>query len=246
MKYKKKRCDNLLVLGGFVEDLDTARRLIMAGKVRNTSDSVVSKASEKFLEDTEFIVDDKHSFVSRSAAKLKGALDKYVDDLSNMVCLDIGASTGGFTEVMLRKNAAKVYAVDVGTGLLHYKLRTDERVVVLEGINARHLSEKEIPEKGDILSCDVSFISLKTILPAVNPFLKKGAWAFTLIKPQFEAEKKDVPHGGIIIDKKLQQKIVNEINLFAKDRLNWTLIETVTSPVKGTKGNQEFVSVFRK
>ena len=161
---KKKRADELLYEHGHCESRQEAALLIMAGKVRSSADSVVAKPSQEFPPDTVLLVDSGGQFVSRGAGKLKEALEKFAPDLTGRIAADIGASTGGFTDLMLAHGAEKVYAVDVGKGLLHWKLRSDPRVVCLEGVNARSLSAAEIPEPVDVLSMDVSFISATRIL----------------------------------------------------------------------------------
>ena len=193
---KKKRADELLYEHGHCESTADAALLILEGKVRSKPDALVHKASEMFPADTVLLVDSGSGFVSRGALKLQQALEKFAPDLHGRIAVDIGASTGGFTDLMLQHGADKVYAVDVGRGLLHWKLRTDPRVVCLEGINARTLPAESVPGGADLLSMDVSFISAVKILPAANAVLKPGALAFILVKPQFEAPKQDVPPGG--------------------------------------------------
>ena len=243
---KKKRADELLYEHGHCESRQEAALLIMAGKVRSSADSVVAKPSQEFPPDTVLLVDSGGQFVSRGAGKLKEALEKFAPDLTGRIAADIGASTGGFTDLMLAHGAEKVYAVDVGKGLLHWKLRSDPRVVCLEGVNARSLSAAEIPEPVDVLSMDVSFISATRILCAADGVMKKGAQAFLLVKPQFEAPKRDVPPGGVVTDPAVRKAALDTVLAFVAGHLDWMLLDVSDSPLKGPKGNLEYVAVFRK
>lgn len=243
---KKCRADELLCLRGHCAEKEEASILIMAGKVRTSPDAVVRKPSEMLAIDTPLLVDTACAYVSRGAFKLKESLEKFAPDLTNKICGDVGASTGGFTDLMLSKNAAKVYAIDVGKGLLHWKLRTDERVVVREGINARELSREIVPDELDILVMDVSFISCTKILPAADLLMKKGALAFILVKPQFEAPKNLVPPGGVILDEEVRKMCLKKVCDFIGENLSWQLVDVSDSPLKGPKGNLEFVAHFQK
>ncbi|MBO4647566.1 MAG: TlyA family RNA methyltransferase [Lentisphaeria bacterium] len=240
---KKKRADELLYEHGHAESIADAAKLILEGRVRSKPDALVRKASEMFPADTVLLVDTGTEFVSRGALKLRQALKKFAPDLHGRVAVDIGASTGGFTELMLRHGAEKVYAVDVGRGLLHWKLRTDPRVVCLEGINARALPPESVPGGADVLSMDVSFISAVKILPAAAGVLKPGALAFILVKPQFEAPKQDVPPGGVVTDPAVRQAALDKV-CRAAGQLGWELIEAADSPLRGPRGNLEYVAVF--
>lgn len=241
---KKKRADELLYEHGHCESTADAALLIMEGKVRSNPDSVVRKPSEMFPADTVLLVDQGSGFVSRGALKLQKALEKFAPDLHGRVAVDIGASTGGFTDLMLSHGAEKVYAVDVGKGLLHWKLRTDPRVVCLEGVNARALPADTVPGGADLLSMDVSFISATRILPAADAVLKSGAMAFILVKPQFEAPREDVPPGGVVADPAVRQAALDKV-CSAAQSLGWQLIEAADSPLRGPRGNLEYVAVFR-
>ena len=241
---KKKRADELLYEHGHCDSIADAALLILEGKVRCKADALVHKASEMFPADTVLIVDSGDEFVSRGAHKLKSALEKFAPDLHGKIASDIGASTGGFTDLMLAHGAEKVYAVDVGRGLLHWKLRTDPRVVCLEGVNARNLPPDTVPGKADLLSMDVSFISATRILPAADAVLKPGALAFILVKPQFEAPKSDVPPGGVVTDPAVRQAALDKV-CAAAQTLGWELIEAADSPLRGPRGNLEYVAVFR-
>ena len=242
---KKKRADHLLYEHGHCDSIEQASLLILEGKVRSKADALVRKSSELFDADTVLLVDHGLEYVSRGALKLKNALLKHAPDLRGRKALDIGASTGGFTDLMLQCGAEKVYAVDVGKGLLHWKLRTDPRVVCLEGINARNISRKDVPEKVQVMSMDVSFISATKILGAASELLEEGALAFILVKPQFEAPKEDVPPGGVVTDPEVRKQALEKVCTCAES-LNLILVEAADSPLKGPKGNLEFVALFRK
>ncbi len=220
--------------------------MIIAGKVRVGDDHVVSKPSDKFPSDTAFTLQSPAPYVSRGALKLLPALDKHLPDLSGLTAMDIGASTGGFTDLMLQRGLAKVYAIDSGRGQLHQKLRDDPRVVCLEKTNARHLDSSIVPAKVDVVTMDVSFISATLLIPSASSLLKPGGWAFILVKPQFEAGISDVGKGGVVKDPDVWQKTVEKVVQCAENHADLHFIETIPSPIKGPKGNQEFVTVFRK
>lgn len=243
---KKIRADALLCERGHFETPDEAARFIMAGKVRLNPDMLLKKPSELLDPETPLLVDSELEYVSRGAFKLIEALEKHLPDLRGKICLDIGASTGGFTDVMLRHGAEKVYAVDVGKGLLHGKLRNDPRVAVREGINVKMLNREQVPDAIDVTTADVSFISVTQALGPADALMKSGAAAFILVKPQFEAPKHEVPPGGVVTDENVRAAMVEKVKTFARERLNWTCEDVMPSPIKGPKGNQEYVAVFRK
>ena len=243
---KKIRADEYLCAHGICADKEEAARLIMAGKVRRNPDSVIRKPSEEVPFESALLVDNAESFASRGAGKLAPSLERHLPDLHGLKAVDIGSSTGGFTDLMLHKGVEKVYAVDCGRGLLHAKLRNDPRVVCMEGVNARTLDRSMIPEMLDLMSMDVSFISATKILPAADLVLKPGAMAFVLIKPQFEARREDVPPGGVVTDEAVRSACIEKVTRFASERLGWELLEVSPSPIKGPKGNQEYIAVFRK
>lgn len=243
---KKMRADQLLCERGHFETPEEAARFIMAGKVRFNKDMLLRKPGELIAIDEPLIVESELDYVSRGAYKLKDVLEAYLPSLSGLTALDIGASTGGFTDLMLRMGAEKVYAADVGRGLLHGKLRNDSRVVVVEGVNAKLLCENEIPEKVDIVTMDVSFISSTKVLPAADRLMKSGAMAFILVKPQFEAPRELVPPGGVIRDEKVRAQMIEKVVNFAVDSLKWRLDSVTPSPIKGPKGNQEYIAFFKK
>lgn len=243
---KKLRVDEWLCAHGVCADRDEALRMIMEGRVRYNPDMLVRKASEAVAFEAALLVDTADAFASRGAQKLRPALERLLPDLAGLIAMDVGASTGGFTDVMLHDGAAKVYAVDVGKGLLHAKLRNDPRVVCLEGVNARTLDRSIIPEPVDLVAMDVSFISATKILPAADTVMKPGAWAFILVKPQFEADRADVPPGGVVADEAVRAACVEKVKRFATERLAWNFLEVTPSEIKGPKGNQEYIAVFRK
>ncbi len=240
---KFERVDVILLEQGISDSLDASKKLIMAGLVRIGSDRLVKNSSEKFPLDTEFNIEKTSPYVSRGAYKLKIALDKYLPKLSGMTAMDIGASTGGFTDIMLQYGAEKVYAVDVGYGQLHLKLRNNSKVINLEKINARTIYEQKIVPPVDIITMDVSFISVLKILPDANMLLKAKGWGFILIKPQFEAEKSEVGKGGVVRDQNVRDKCIKKVRTFVQDSLNWNKTEILTSPIKGPKGNIEYILV---
>ncbi len=241
----KQRADQLLVDRGLVGTRAEAQRLIMAGRVLLGADAPVRKPGQMLAADSELQVSVGDDYASRGAYKLLAALEAFTPVLADSVGLDIGASTGGFTDVLLRHGARRVYAVDVGYGQLHYRLRQDPRVVCLEKVNARELPAALIPEPIDVLTADVSFISLTKVLPACRPLLRPGAWAFVLVKPQFEAERSEVSRGGVVRAEAVRQRCVEEILAFGVSELGWQRVGVVPSPITGPKGNQEYMVAFR-
>lgn len=187
-----------------------------------------------------------HPWVSRGGVKLAHALDAFGIDPSGRIALDIGASTGGFTDVLLARGAAKVYAVDVGHGQLAWKLRQDPRVVVLERVNARHLTAKEIPQAPQIVTCDASFIGLETVLPASLALAAPGALLVALIKPQFEVGKDRVGKGGVVRDPALHEEVCARIARWLGEEMGWEVKGIVPSPILGPEGNREFLICARK
>jgi 23S rRNA (cytidine1920-2'-O)/16S rRNA (cytidine1409-2'-O)-methyltransferase len=242
----KTRADILLAEQGLCESREQAKRLILAGKVRVGTDRVIQKASEMLDGETVLNIEENSPYVSRGAYKLLPALEKHLPDMTGLVCLDVGASTGGFTDLMLQRGASKVYAVDVGTAQLHSKLRSDPRVISRENVNARYLDESSLPEKADVVTMDISFISVMKVLPAANRLLKSDGLAFILVKPQFEAGRKDVEKGGVVRNEAVRMRCVTEVVSFAKNELSYSLVEVIPSPILGPKGNQEFMAIFLK
>ncbi|MBR3651787.1 MAG: TlyA family RNA methyltransferase, partial [Victivallales bacterium] len=184
-------------------------------------------------------------YVSRGAYKLLPAIEKFQPELEGKTALDLGASTGGFTDVLLQHGVAKVYAVDVGTDQLHPKLAADPRVVNLQKTNARQLSRELIPDPIDILVGDVSFISLTKVLPPCQPLLAPYAWIAVLVKPQFETERENIGKHGVVKDDKIRQQRVEKILAFAQSELHWINLDVIPSPILGPEGNQEFIAVFQ-
>ena len=241
---KKPRLDQLLVGRGLFPSREQARRAILAGDI-SVGTRIADKPSELFDEQTAIAVKPSRKYVGRGALKLESALDYFHIDLRGKTALDIGASTGGFTDCMLQRGAEKVYAVDVGYGQLDWKLRNDTRVVVLEKLNARFLSREQIPELVDICVIDVSFISLTLILPNAVALLKPDGITLALIKPQFELQRSDVGKGGIVRDRLLHQKAQDKIVAFVKD-LGHVVAGIAPAAIKGADGNQEFFACIRK
>lgn len=244
-KILKKRLDVLLVDKGLFDTREKARIVIMEGKVL-VNNQKEDKAGSLFKEDAIIsLIDNSIPYVSRGGLKLKKAIDVFHIELKDKVCLDIGASTGGFTDVMLKEGAKKVYAVDCGTNQLDYKLRQDERVVSLENLNARYMTKDNISnEDVDFISIDVSFISLKKIIPVVIEFLKNDRTAVFLIKPQFEVGKDKVGN-GVIKDKKIHKKVIEDIINFCVEN-NLKILGLSYSPIKGPKGNIEYLLYVSK
>ncbi|HLE24883.1 MAG TPA: TlyA family RNA methyltransferase [Thermodesulfobacteriota bacterium] len=236
----KERIDLLLVKKGLAPTRTRARALIMAGVVF-VNGARVDKAGTLVEEDAEIVLKDfALGYVSRGGIKLEAALKKFKIDVSDKVVLDIGASTGGFTDCLLKHGAKKVYAVDVGYGQLDWKLRQDPRVVVMERINARYLKPENIGELVDVSTIDVSFISLTKVIPSVSKILKPGGILIALIKPQFEVGKGEVGKGGIVIDENKHGEVVNRITYFLEE-LNFKVLGVIPSPILGADGNKEFL-----
>ena len=241
---KKTRIDQALVERGFFESRERAQRAIMAGEVR-VGDRVFAKPAEKIDIDEKISVSEAPKFVGRGALKLSGALDHFGIDVAGKIALDIGASTGGFTDCLLQRGAAKVFAVDVGHGQLAWKIRNDPRVIVIEKVNARFLSREHVPEDVDLCVIDVSFISLTLILPRAFELVTKNGMILALIKPQFELERKDVGRGGIVREPELHEKAQRKIVKFV-EAANYDVVGLVPSAITGTDGNQEFFICIRK
>jgi len=242
----RERADKLLVERGLVETRAKAQALIMAGKVFS-ADRRIAKAGDLVAEDAPLEVKGQdHPWVSRGGLKLAHALTHFALDPKGAVAIDVGASTGGFTDVLLTNGADKVHAVDVGHGQLAWKLRNDPRVVVLERTNARHLTPKEIPEPVDWVVCDASFIGLETVLPAALSLAKPGAIAVALIKPQFEVGPDRVGKGGVVSDPALHQEVCERIRAWFVRQPGWSVLGIVESPVLGPEGNKEFLIAARK
>jgi 23S rRNA (cytidine1920-2'-O)/16S rRNA (cytidine1409-2'-O)-methyltransferase len=240
----KARLDQFLVQNGFFDSREQAQRAIMAGEVK-VGTRVAAKPSELVLPDAEVHVAEHPKFVGRGGLKLEGALNQFEIDPAGKVALDIGASTGGFTDCLLQRGAAKVYAVDVGHDQLAWKIRNDPRVVVIERVNARELAREHVPEDVDLAVIDVSFISLTLILPKAFQFVKPTGLVIALIKPQFELAKEDVGRGGIVRDPALHQRAQEKIRSFVQTG-GHEVVDLAPSTITGTDGNQEFFICARK
>ncbi|MBF0446777.1 MAG: TlyA family RNA methyltransferase [Magnetococcales bacterium] len=240
----KKRLDLLLLENGLVSPLDKARAMIMAGQVL-VDDRPQTKPGTLIGVGSLIRLKNHKKWVSRGSLKLIGALEKWAIDPTDLICLDVGASTGGFTDVLLQKGAKRVYALDVGYGILDWKLVSDPRVVVMDRTNIRHLMPEHIPEPMDFLCSDVSFISLKKALPAALATLKTGGQGVALIKPQFELPKQIIGPGGIVTESAHHQRAIDSI-LSQCETWNIHPIDTTPSPITGPKGNQEFLFYFSK
>lgn len=241
MKSKKQkiRLDRLLVERGLSPARERARALIMSGTVL-VDEAVVDKAGTQVSTDSEIrIKGEDNPYVSRGGLKLKGALEKFDIDARGLVVLDVGVSTGGFTDCLLQEGAKKVYAVDVGYGQLAWKLRTDERVILFERENIRYFSGDGIENEIDLATIDVSFISLKLVLPAVAKLIRKGAVILALIKPQFEAGKGDVGKKGVVRDPVVHKRVVEDVVTFSEE-MGLRVEGTCESPITGPAGNREF------
>ncbi len=241
---KKLRLDQLLVAGGFFASREQAQRAVMAGEVKIGTE-IAAKPSQLVDPDAEIIVEAPPKFVGRGGLKLEGALDHFKIDIAGKTALDIGASTGGFTDCLLQRGAVKVYAVDVGHGQLDWKIRNDPRVIVMEKVNARLLSGDHVPEAVDLCVIDVSFISLTLILPRVFKLIASNGTVLALIKPQFELQRADVGGGGIVREPELHKKAQDKIVGFVTN-LGYTVIGIVPSAITGADGNQEFFACIRK
>jgi 23S rRNA (cytidine1920-2'-O)/16S rRNA (cytidine1409-2'-O)-methyltransferase len=238
---KKERVDALLVARGLCESREQAKRLVLAGEVRS-GDRIVDKPSTKFAEDAPLEVKERPRYVGRGGLKMEGALAAFGIVPEGWTCLDIGASTGGFTDCLLQHGAAKVHAIDVGTNQLAYKLRTDPRVIVKEPFNARGLEVSILGEKVRLIVMDLSFISLTKILPAAFGVLEDGGSIVCLIKPQFELEREDIGKGGIVRDPALHDRAVEKIRAFVTEELGREWKGLIDSPITGTDGNREFLA----
>lgn len=245
---KKQRADQLLAAGGYAESREKAKRLIMAGKVHYMDKGQkipVSKPGQQFFPETEFVVPEDSRFVSRGAYKLLTAIEEFSINFAGKIALDAGASTGGFTDCILQHGAIRVYAVDVGYGQLHEKLRQDDRVVNLERTNVRHAEPDLIPEQVDVIVADVSFISLTKILPACMQFLSETGELVVLIKPQFEVGPGQTDK-GVVRDEALRKEAVDMVTAFCETELGLSVEGVVPSKILGPKGNQEYMAYLKK
>lgn len=232
-----KRIDELVVERGLIRDDELAERMIYAGEVR-ANGILVDKPGTEVPLDAEITLKEKPRFVSRGGDKLDAALERFTIDVSDRVAADIGASTGGFTDCLLQRGAAKVYAIDVGYGQLAWTLRQDARVVVMERVNARYLTS--LPEMVSLLVSDVSFISLRLIYATAVQWLKPGGYVVSLIKPQFEAPRQDVSQGGVVRDPRVHRQVLTSVTAVMAE-LGLGLTGLMASPLVGPAGNVEFL-----
>ncbi len=241
----RDRLDLAMVRRGLAPSREQAKRLIMAGEV-TTAGRKVTQPGFQIQFDDEITVKQPPKFVGRGGLKLEGALVAFGIDVSGLTALDVGASTGGFTDCLLQRGAVKVYAFDVGTNQLAWKLRSDPRVVCREQFNVRHMQQSDIGEKVDLIVADVSFISLTLVLPAALKALKPGGQAVVLVKPQFELSREEVGKGGIVRESELHQKACDKIENFIKAQPEHEWLGIVESCLQGTDGNREYLAWFRK
>ncbi|MDV7340127.1 TlyA family RNA methyltransferase [Terasakiella sp. A23] len=245
-KVKKLRLDQLLVDRGLIETRSRAQAMIMAGNVYSDTKRM-DKAGQKVAADIPIeLKGQDHPWVSRGGLKLVKGLDEFSVDVTGFIGIDVGSSTGGFTDVLLTRGADKVYSVDVGHGQLAWKLRSDDRVVVMERTNARHLTDEDIPDMVDIVVCDASFIGLQTVLPAAMDRVKSGGYLMALIKPQFEVGKGRVGKGGVVREPELHQEVCDTIENWLDGLSDWTVKGITQSPIKGPEGNIEFLICGQK
>lgn len=242
-KTPKERIDKILVQREMVESREKGQALLMAGLVI-VNGEVVTKAGTSVKVDSEIELKETLKYVSRGGLKLEGALEHFNIDVEGMTAMDIGSSTGGFTDCLLQRGATKVFCIDVGKGLLHYRLQDDDRIKLLEEKNIRYLEFDEIGEKVDFVVIDVSFISLKKVLPKAVEFMKDKATLVALIKPQFEVGKGEVGKGGIVREAGKHESVQKDIKAFVED-MGFTVEGIIESSIKGTKGNKEFLMLAR-
>ncbi|MBP7009199.1 MAG: TlyA family RNA methyltransferase [Kiritimatiellae bacterium] len=243
---KRQRLDLLMVERGLADSREKAQRLIRAGEVL-VDDAPAAKPGHEVPLDCHIRVRQPERFVGRGGLKLEEAFVRFpLLTAEGKICVDIGASTGGFTDCLLQHGAAQVFAVDVGKSQLHPRLAADPRVVVLDGCNARHLQPDDLPEPVDLAVTDVSFISLRLILPAIDRLLRAGGETVALIKPQFEAGREEVEKGGVVRNPQTRQLVVERIRDFGVQSLGWQWLDFCPSPIRGPAGNVEYLSYWRK
>ncbi|MBF0225903.1 MAG: TlyA family RNA methyltransferase [Desulfobacterales bacterium] len=242
---KKKRLDVFIVEKGLVETREKAKALIMSGNVL-VDNFPIDKPGYFVKPDSNIIIKETIPYVSRGGLKLESAIKHFQINPSGLICLDVGASTGGFTDCLIQHEAKQVFAVDVGYGQIAWKLRQDNRVVTIERTNARYMDPSVLPYPIDLITIDVSFISLKIIVPAVEKFLKQNGSILALIKPQFEVGKGKVGKGGIVRDKTLHDEVIEDLSNFFKNERNLDIVGIMPSPIIGAKGNQEFIINLKK
>jgi len=244
---KRERIDKLLVERGLVESRTKAQAMVMAGVVL-VDEQRVEKPSHQFDPNSTIRIkgedDPSTRYVGRGGLKLEAALREFQIDVAGLECLDVGASTGGFTDCLLQNGARKVFAIDVGHNQIDWRLRQDPRVEVREGVNARYLKPEDFPRPFDLAVIDVSFISVTKVLPAIVPLMSEGARIVTLIKPQFEVGKGEVGGGGVVRDAAKRARVVEEVNAAARD-LGLEVVTVIESPITGAEGNVEYLALYR-
>jgi len=245
MNPSKQRLDLLLVARGLCESREKAQRSIMAGEV-TVENRIVDKPGTRVSEEADIVLKTAERYVGRGGLKMEGALREFCIDPTGRTCLDIGASTGGFTDCLLQHGAARVYAIDVGHSQLAWKIRSDPRVVAHEHLNARNLRRVDIPDPFDLCVIDVSFISLTLILPPALELLEPGGQIVALIKPQFELRKEEVGRGGIVRDPALHEQAVSKIREFIAGVPACEWVGCIESPILGGEGNKEFLACIKK
>jgi 23S rRNA (cytidine1920-2'-O)/16S rRNA (cytidine1409-2'-O)-methyltransferase len=243
---KRERIDKLLVTRRLAESRTKAQAMVMAGVVL-VENQRVDKPSDQFLPDVSIRIKDADNpaskYVGRGGLKLEAALDQFQLNVEGLISLDVGASTGGFTDCLLQHGAARVFAIDVGHNQIDWRLRNDPRVEVLEGVNARYLQPEDFPTKFDLIVVDVSFISLTKVIPALLPLMTDEGRLVALIKPQFEVGKGEVGSGGVVKDPDQHKHVVQEVSDFAES-LGLRRLDLIESPIKGAEGNVEFLALF--
>ena len=240
-----KRADQVLVEQGHAASRSEAQAAIHAGLVK-VNGEVLAKASKSLADDAAIEYRKPHPFVSRGGVKLAAAVEHFQLSSEDRICLDIGASTGGFTEVLLMGGAARVYAIDVGHGQMHPRISRDRRVVAKEGINARDLSPLHVPEAPQAITADVSFIGLQLALPPALTMAAPGAWLVALVKPQFEVGRLKLGRGGIVRDLEAQMEALSTIKSFISAQSRWAVLGHIDSPILGGEGNREFLVAAQK
>ena len=244
---KRERIDKLLVERGLVESRTKAQAMVMAGVVL-VDEQRVEKPSHQFDPNSTIRIkgedDPSTRYVGRGGLKLEAALREFQIDVAGLECLDVGASTGGFTDCLLQNGARTVFAIDVGHNQIDWRLRQDPRVEVREGVNARYLKPEDFPRPFDLAVIDVSFISVTKVLPAIVPLMSEGARIVTLIKPQFEVGKGEVGGGGVVRDAAKRARVVEEVNAAARD-LGLEVVNVIESPITGAEGNVEYLALYR-
>jgi 23S rRNA (cytidine1920-2'-O)/16S rRNA (cytidine1409-2'-O)-methyltransferase len=239
------RADMFLVRNGYAKSRTEAQSAIRSGRLK-VNGEIVIKPSRTLDPDAQIEYVKPHPYVSRGALKLVAALDQFELSPQGLVCLDVGASTGGFTEVLLERGATRVYAVDVGHAQMHPRVAGSDRVVKCEGINARALTKEQVPERPMAVTVDVSFIGLKLALPPALSLAASGAWLVALVKPQFEVGRFAIGKGGVVRDAEAQDAALSDLGKWLASQPGWTVVGNMASPIDGADGNREFLLVAQK